>query len=89
MTKERFPDVSFDLDFETVPQEIMEWAKENIGENDKDIKIYEFREMIYGKIISSITSPFCLFCFKYTLHFTDSSDFKYLKWFNNASVSFH
>lgn len=49
MPKEGF-DVDFHLELGPPPQELLEWAKENLGETEeaKAIKLYELREMIYG-----------------------------------------
>lgn len=44
-------DVMANLDLETIPDEVMEYAREKIGETDenKTLMISELREMIYGK----------------------------------------
>lgn len=51
MPKVAFEDVAFQLDLGEPSQELLEWAKENLGETEeeKSMKLYELREMIYGK----------------------------------------
>lgn len=51
MPKTVFEDVVYHLDLGEPPQELLEWASENIGETegDKSMKLYELREMIFEK----------------------------------------
>lgn len=49
MPKREFEDVNFELDIVSAPEKVLQWAKDHIGEEDKEIKLYELREMIYGK----------------------------------------
>lgn len=53
MTKGIQTKVVFDLDVDSPSPAVLQWAKDHIGEKDKNIKIYELKEMIYGK-----TNPF-------------------------------
>lgn len=51
MSDDHFEDVLFELELGEPPQELIVWAKENIGETEEDrsMKLYDLREMIFGK----------------------------------------
>lgn len=51
MPNEDFDDVRFALNMGEPSAEVLAWAKENINETEEDraMKIYELREMIFGK----------------------------------------
>lgn len=46
------PDVLYELELGEPPQELLDWAKENIRENPdtRCLIIEDFRDMIYGKV---------------------------------------
>ncbi|KAK6631971.1 hypothetical protein RUM44_007001 [Polyplax serrata] len=49
MTKGIQTKVVFDLDVDSPSPAVLQWAKDHIGEKDKNIKIYELKEMIYER----------------------------------------
>lgn len=48
--KHKFDDVNFHLDLGDPPEEVLEWSRKHLGENEeeKSMKLYELREMIFG-----------------------------------------
>ncbi|EEB11402.1 protein C20orf121, putative [Pediculus humanus corporis] len=79
MSKQRFEDVKFELELEMIPEKVLEWSR-NHGENDKDIKIYELRELIYerGDVVPHRTDDAYLLKFLRARSFNIESTYKLL-----------